>query len=39
MSENLNLNDLEQVSGGNDGMGSYAPANVKTGTNYVIQCW
>ena len=37
MSENLNLNDLEQVSGGNDGMGSYAPANVKTGTNYVIK--
>ncbi len=37
MSENLNLNDLEQVSGGNDGLGSNRPANVKTGTNYVIK--
>jgi nucleoid-associated protein YgaU len=38
MSEELNLNELEQVSGGNDGLGGeFRPANVKTGTNYVIQ--
>ena len=35
MSENLNLNDLENVSGGNDGMGSvsYKIYTVKDGDN------
>jgi nucleoid-associated protein YgaU len=38
MSEELNLNDLELVSGGNDGLGGDSrPANVKRGTNYIIQ--
>ena len=36
MSENLNLNDLEQVTGGNDGMGSYAK-NSNTAKTYTIQ--
>ena len=33
MSENLNLNDLEQVSGGNDGLGTNQPQVV----SYIIK--
>jgi len=38
MNEELNLNDLELVSGGNDGLDRESrPANAKRGTNYIIQ--